>query len=225
LIGTIVNAASIVIGALLGTMFRKGFSAKQIEAARTAVGLVSILIGIGMFSSGGSVLVVLLSLVLGSIAGEVVDVERVMDSLGTRLRSLAKGDPDFIQSFYASTLLFAVGPMAILGPLHEAMSGDMSILLSKSMIDGISSVALSASMGPGVALSSVPVAIYQAFFFVVGMFIGEFVPELIVSAITATGGALIVGIGLNLLGVTKLRVGNMLPSLVFAAALAPLVTL
>lgn len=206
-------------------MFRKGFSAKQIEAARTAVGLVSILIGIGMFSSGGSVLVVLLSLVLGSIAGEVVDVERVMDSLGTRLRSLAKGDPDFIQSFYASTLLFAVGPMAILGPLHEAMSGDMSILLSKSMIDGISSVALSASMGPGVALSSVPVAIYQAFFFVVGMFIGEFVPELIVSAITATGGALIVGIGLNLLGVTKLRVGNMLPSLVFAAALAPLVTL
>jgi len=220
-----INAASIVIGSLLGTRFKRGFSAKQIEAAKAAVGLVSILIGIGMFSRGGSVLAVLLSLVLGSITGEVINVEGMMDSLGARLETLAKGDPDFIQSFYASTLLFGVGPMAVLGPLHEAISGDLSILLSKSIMDGISSIALSASMGPGVALSSVPVAIYQAFFFIVGMFIGEFVPESIVSAITATGGALIVGIGLNLLGVTKLRVGNMLPSLIFAAALAPLVTL
>jgi len=220
-----INAASIVIGSLLGTRFKRGFSAKQIEAAKAAVGLVSILIGIGMFSRGGSVLAVLLSLVLGSITGEVINVEGMMDSLGARLRTLAKGDHEFVQSFYASTLLFGVGPMAILGPLHEAISGDLSILLSKSIMDGISSIALSASMGPGVALSSVPVAIYQAFFFIVGMFIGEFVPESIVSAITATGGALIVGIGLNLLGVTKLRVGNMLPSLIFAAALAPLVTL
>lgn len=225
MIGTLINAASIVVGSLLGTKLRRGLSARQVEAARIAVGLVSVLIGIGMFSRGASVLVVLLSLVLGSVAGEVIDVDGAMNSLGMRLRTLARGDLNFVQSFYTSTLLFIVGPMAILGPLQEAISGDLSILLSKSVMDGVSSVALSASMGPGVALSSISVAIYQAFFFLVGMLIGEFVPESIVSAITATGGALIIGIGLNLLGVTKLRVGNMLPSLIFAAALAPLVTL
>jgi hypothetical protein len=115
--------------------------------------------------------------------------------------------------------------MAILGPMHEAISGDLSILLSKSVMDGISSAAISSSLGPGVALSSVPVAVYQAFFYVVGLFIGELVPESVVSAITVTGGALIVGIGLNLLGVTKLRVGNMLPSLVVAAVLTLFVTI
>lgn len=214
-----------MVGSLLGARFRRGFSDRQVEAARAAVGLMSLLIGISMFLRSASVVVVLLSLVVGTIAGEALDLDGRLNSLSAKLKGLARGDSNFTESFYTATLLFAVGPMAILGPMHEAISGDLSILLSKSVMDGISSAAISSSLGPGVALSSVPVAVYQAFFYVVGLFIGELVPESVVSAITVTGGALIVGIGLNLLGVTKLRVGNMLPSLVVAAVLTLFVTI
>jgi len=220
LIGTIINSASIVIGSLLGAAFRGGVSPNKLDVARIGVGLVSIAIGVSMFSLDAPVLTVLLSLVIGSVLGEVIDLDARLDSLGGKLRKAIKGDSNVAESFYASTLLFVVGPMAILGPLHEAISGDLSILLSKSMLDGIASVAMSASLGFGVIFSSVSVLIYQGTFFLIGMSLGKLMPDFVIAAITSTGGVLILAIGLNLVGVTKLRVGNMLPAMIVAAAAA-----
>jgi len=220
LIGTIVNAGSIVFGSLLGFIFRRGFSDRQLELARVGVGIASALIGIDMFVDGAPVLVVLLSLVVGSVLGELVNVDAMLDELGSWLRGRFGGGSTIAESFSASTVLFTVGPMAILGPIQEAISGDLSILLSKSLLDGISSVAISASLGVGVVFSSVPVFAYQGFFFLLGAVAGGIMPATVVAAITSTGGALIFAIGLNLIGVAKIRTGNMMPSLIVAALIS-----
>jgi uncharacterized membrane protein YqgA involved in biofilm formation len=224
MIGTIINSASIVVGSLLGMKLKVGLSGRQLESIRFIVGLISVLIGVGMFSGNTSALTVLVSLIVGTLLGEAVDIDGRLNALGSRIKSTAEGGSKIAESFYASTLLFVVGPMAMLGPIYEAIRGDMSILLTKSLMDGISSVALAASIGPGVLFSSVSVLIYQGLFYLVGVVIGGVMPTEVVSAITSTGGVLIMAIGLNLLGVTKLRVGNMLPSLVAAAAMALLVS-
>jgi len=225
MIGTLVNSVAIVVGSLLGMKLEVGLSEHQLESVRFIVGLISILIGVSMFLGNVSILTVLVSLVVGTLVGEAVNIDGRLDALGSRLKSTTQGGSRTAESFYTSTLLFVVGPMAILGPIYEAMRGDMSILLTKSLIDGITSVALAASVGPGVLFSSVSVLIYQGFFYLVGVVIGGVMPNSVISAITSTGGVLIMAIGLNLLGVTKLRVGNMLPSLVAAAAIALLVSI
>lgn len=220
MLGTLINSCSIVVGALVGLRLKKGLSGSQIEAVRAIVGLISVLIGIGMFSNGTSVLAVLLSLVMGTIVGERVDIDGKLVTLGGKLKPGREDETSIAAAFYASTLLFGVGPMAMLGPIHEAISGDMSILLMKSLIDGISSVVMSASLGAGVLFSSLSILVYQGLFYVVGLLIGQLLPSVVVTAITSTGGVLILAIGLNLLNVTKLRVGNMLPSLLAAGIIS-----
>jgi len=220
MIGTLVNSAAIVVGSLLGMKLKVGLSARQLESMKSIVGLISVLLGVGMFSGNAPVLTVLISLIVGTLLGEIIDIDGRLDALGSRFKSITEGGSKMAESFYASSLLFAVGPMAILGPIYEAIHGDLSILLTKSLIDGVSSVAMAASIGPGVLFSSASVFIYQGFFYLIGMIIGGVMPTGVVSAITSTGGVLIMAIGLNLLGITELRVDNMLPSLVVAAAMA-----
>ncbi|HYA22305.1 MAG TPA: DUF554 domain-containing protein [Thermoproteota archaeon] len=225
MIGTLINSAAVVVGSLLGMKLKVGLSERQLESVRFIVGLISVLIGVSMFSGNTSILTVLVSLIVGTLVGEAVDVDGRLNALGSKIKSVAQGGSRMAESFYTSTLLFVVGPMAILGPIYEAIHGDMSILLTKSLIDGITSAALAASIGPGVLFSSVSVFIYQGLFYLVGVILGGVMPNVVISAITSTGGVLIMAIGLNLLGVTKLRVGNMLPSLLAAAAIALLISI
>lgn len=219
MLGTIANALAIVAGSIMGLSLGKHLSERQIDSSRKAMGLVVGYIGMRMLSEEASLLATLLALVVGTILGEALDIDSFVKRIGDRLKSAVKNESDFSAGFYSSTILFLTGPMAILGPIREATSGDLSLLLSKSFLDGFCSLTMSASMGVSVAFSSVPVIIYQGCMYLLGMELGQFLPAKMIGAVTATGGALVLAIGLNLLDVTDLRVGNMIPCLIIVAIL------
>lgn len=174
-----------------------------------------LLIGISMALETKNVLIPTLSVVAGTAVGEVMGIEKALQSFGDRVeRRLGKGR--FSEGFVAATLLYCVGPMAILGPIQEGLTGDMSVLMAKSLLDGVASVALASALGIGVAFSSISILVYQGFFALLAAQLSSVVTERIIAEFTSTGGLLIMGIGINLLELRKLRVGNMLPALIFA---------
>jgi len=217
--GTIVNAISIIVGSLIGLTLRNRLSKRQIESSKKAVGLMVVFIGIRMLFYEAPLLAVLLALVLGALIGEAIDLDSRIRRVGDKLKSSLGSQSNFTEGFYSSTILFATGPMAILGPITEATKGDTSLLMSKSFLDGFSSLAMATSMGPSVAFSSIPIFIYQGFMYLLGLLLGQFLPTRIINAITVAGGALVLGIGMNLLDIADIRVGNMIPSLLLVVPL------
>ncbi|HEY8486047.1 MAG TPA: DUF554 domain-containing protein [Limnochordales bacterium] len=229
--GTLVNAASIVAGASLGLALRRRSLPRAADTAMHGLGLAVLLIGTRMaleaFAGSGphpSVLMVLVSLAAGGYLGELWQLEQGLDRFGRwveqRVASAAGGE--FARSFVSSSLLFVVGPMTVVGSLNDGMFGDWSLLLTKSVMDGIASVAFASTMGPGVMLSAGTVLVYQGALTAVGAWLGRAFDPLTLSAWSATGGLLVLAIGLNMLGATRLRTANLLPSLALAALLAPL---
>lgn len=163
---------------------------------------------------------VLLSIVAGSWIGEGLRLEERLNGLGDRLRDRfgRGGRGDFTRGFVTASLLFCVGPMTILGALQDGLRGDPTLLLTKSTLDGISAIALTAGLGPGVLFSALTILIYQGGLTLAAGVAREFLTDPVIQLVTATGGLMIVGLGLNILGVAKLRVANMLPGLLVAAA-------
>jgi len=165
-------------------------------------------------------IIVLVSLTLGGITGEILNIEGFLEKIGDSLskKSSVKADA-FTQGFVAASLLFCVGPMAITGAIEDGIKGTYSILLTKSIMDGISSIALSASLGIGVIFSSLVVLGYQGILTILASIAGGILPEAAINCITATGGLMVIGIGINLLGLGKIKVGNLLPGLLIGGIL------
>jgi hypothetical protein len=183
------------------------------------LGLPVILIGLKMAFETDNILIPTISIALGTVIGEFIGIERGLESIGERIeRRVRRGR--FTEGFVTATLIYCVGPMAILGPIQEGLTGDNSILLAKSMLDGVASIALASALGIGVAFSSLSVLLYQGFFSLLALQISSLMNEAMIHEFTATGGLLIVGIGINLLELRKLKVGNMLPALVIAPLIA-----
>ncbi len=215
LVGTLINAATIVIASIAGILIGSKMDDEIRRALMNVLGLPVLLIGISMGLKTENVLIPTLSIVAGTIAGELIGIERWLENLGDRVeRRFGRGK--FSEGFVGATLLYCVGPMAILGPIQEGLTGDISVLLAKSMLDGVASIALASALGIGVAFSSVSVLLYQGFFAILASELSRVVTESMINELTATGGLLIMGIGINLLELKKLRVGNMLPALVIA---------
>ncbi|WP_456468415.1 DUF554 domain-containing protein [Archaeoglobus sp.] len=215
LTGTLINAATIVIASIAGILIGSKMDDEIRRALMNVLGLPVLLIGISMGLKTENVLIPTLSIVAGTIAGELIGIERWLENLGDRVeRRFGRGK--FSEGFVGATLLYCVGPMAILGPIQEGLTGDISVLLAKSMLDGVASIALASALGIGVAFSSVSVLLYQGFFAILASELSRVVTESMINELTATGGLLIMGIGINLLELKKLRVGNMLPALVIA---------
>lgn len=230
--GTLVNAAGIVAGSVAGLVLRRRAAARGTATAMQAVGLATLFIGLEMawqpLSAGQPARVplvpVLLALALGGYLGEVWHLEEGLEGLGDRLRRgverrLGAQDGDFSRAFVASSLLFVVGPMAVIGSLNDGMTGDCRILLAKSLMDGVASVAFASTMGPGVILSAATVLVYQGVWTLAGVALGASLNPIVLATISAAGGLLIAGLGLNLLDAARVRTGNLLPALL----LAPLV--
>lgn len=215
LVGTLINAITIVIASIAGLLVGSRMSESMREALINVLGLPVLLIGIIMALKTENVLIPTLSVVVGTIIGEAVGIERMLERFGSKVEKRF-GRGRFSEGFVGATLLYCVGPMAVLGPIQEGLTGDISLLLAKSMLDGVASIALASALGVGVAFSSISVILYQGFFALLASQISSFVTDSIINEFTATGGLLIVGIGINLLDLRKLRVGNMLPSLIFA---------
>ncbi len=219
--GTLINAATIVVASIAGILAGSTISEEIRKSIMNVLGLPVLLIGITMALKTQNVLVPTISIVAGTIVGEVLGIERWLERLGNRVeKRFGKGK--FSEGFVGATLLYCVGPMSILGPIQEGLTGDMSLLLAKSMLDGVASIALASALGIGVAFSALSVLLYQGFFAVLAVQISPYMTESVINEFTATGGLLIMGIGINLLELRKLRAGNMLPALVFAPLIAGL---
>lgn len=220
--GTLLNAGAVVVGSLLGILLRGRLHARYSRIIMNALGLITIVLGVTMAIKGQRVILVVGAMVAGSLVGEFLRLDNLLDRMAARLRSLVPqraaadgGSSDhFVEGFVTATLLFCVGSMAILGPMQEAAGDEPTILMTKSMMDGVSAMFFAASLGIGVMLSALPVLIYQGLIALFASVIMSFMSEAMLTDLTATGGVLLIGLGISMLGIRRLSVINMLPALV-----------
>jgi len=224
LLGTAFNVAAIILGTMVGLTLKQRLPERMSSIAIQGLGLVTALIGVKMMITTENILVVLVSTVIGGILGELLRIEARLDSFGARIEAkFSKEGGTFAKAFVTSSLLYCVGPMAILGALQDGLRGDFTILLTKSGLDGIASVAFASTLGIGVLFSALPVAAYQGGITIGASALEPYLSSSMINEMTATGGLLIVGIALNILQVTKIRVGNLLPTILLAAILSAVV--
>lgn len=218
MLGTIVNAVAIIAGALLGNLLKSGLRQNIKAVIMQGVSLTVILIGLSMAMETKNVLVVTLSIVSGGVLGELLKIEDLLDQFGMKLeKRFSAGDGAFTKGFVTGSLVFCVGAMAIMGSLESGLTGSHTTLFVKSILDGITSVVFASSMGVGVAFSALPVFLYQGSITLAASYVKPFLTDAIIREMTATGGLLIFGIGLNMLtDKLQIRVGNLLPAIFVA---------
>jgi len=215
LLGTVVNSVSILIGSLLGYFLKNSFSEDIKSTVMQGLSLTVMLIGISMSIKTNNLLVVTLSIVTGAIIGESLKIEEGLNKIGGRIeKKFSKTEGEFTKAFVTASLVYCVGAMAIMGSIESGLSGNHSILFVKSILDGVSSIVFTSSLGIGVAFSSLPVFIYQGAITLSARFIKAYLTQEIIREMTATGGLLIFGIGINMLsGKSRVKVGNLLPAI------------
>ncbi len=213
MLGTIVNALAIVLGSVIGLIFRGGIPDKYNDTVMKSIALAVVLIGIMGALETQDVMLVIVSLAIGSILGEFLRIEANLDRLGNWIeRKTGKKEGGVAKGFVAASLLFCVGSMAIVGALDSGLTGNHETLFAKSILDGISSVIFTSTMGIGVIFSAVIVFLYQGFIAVTASFMKDFLTEPVIREMSAIGGLLIMAIGFNILEFKRLKVGNMLPA-------------
>lgn len=216
MLGTIVNALSIILGALLGMGFGRALPEKMKDTVIQGIGLAVLLIGGSMALQTKNPLIVIASLVAGGILGEWIDIELRLQQLGNRLERKFSGPNSrgrFSKAFVTTSLIYCVGAMAIMGALESGLKGNHSILYAKSLLDGISAVVFASTMGVGVMASAIPVFIYQGSITLAAGLLQGVLSNSVVAEMSATGGLLIVGIGINILAIKEIKVGNLLPGI------------
>ena len=229
-LGTIINAAAIVVGSILGMALKGGLPKRFEKTIMSAVGLSVSFIGISgalaeMFAVDGNsvstqyVMLMVLSLVIGGVLGEAVNIEYRLEQLGIWCRKkaafLAGDNPAFVDGFVSASLLFCVGAMAIVGSISDGLTGDYTTLAAKAVLDGVTSLVMAASMGSGVLLSAVAVAVYQGIITMLASFLSPVMTDVLISQMAMVGSVLIAGIGINMLFDKKLvKVGNLLPAVI-----------
>ena len=220
-IGSIINAGAIIAGSSVGLLLHKGIPNKVKHIVFQALGLSTVLIGVQMALKVQNILIVIFSLLLGAIAGEVINLEGNVEKFGNLLKKSVKSDNHlFTDGFVAASVLFCIGALAILGPLNEGLKGDRTILLTKSLLDGFSSIAFASTYGIGVMFSVIPLLIYQGSITFLSSYLQPIMTPVVISQLTAVGGLLIIGIGLSLLEIKKIKVTNMLPALLLVIILS-----
>jgi len=220
LFGSIANAVFIVCGALLGLAVRKKLPQKIMQLPVQGMALFVISLGMSMAIKTNSPLIVIASIALGSVTGELLNLEGRLER-GSRALELrfGKAAEGFSAGFITTSLIYCTGSMAVLGAFEEGLGGYPSLLLAKGLIDGLTSVAMAASLGFGVIFSAIPVFIYQGTLTLAAVWAQPYMSAPAVTEMSATGGLMLMAIGINLLGFMRIRAMNMLPGLVFAVVL------
>ncbi len=221
LLGSFINAVLIIIGGIVGRLFHN-IPEKMKETAMAIIGLAVVLLGIQMGFESSNFVIIIISLVVGAVIGEWVDLETYFNRFGRWVESLLvrekKSGHSIAEGFVTASLIFVIGSMGILGALDSGLRNDHSVLITKGIIDGFIAILLASTLGIGVLLSAIPVFLYQGLIAIFAGFISTAVPQetlaLFIQEITATGGVMIMAIGLNIAGLTKVRVANLLPALV-----------
>ena len=214
MIGTLVNTLAAVVGGLLGSLLKKGIPERFAELVQKGLALCVLYIGIKGSLVGTNTLVTILSLVLGAILGELLNIDGGIERLGAwAQRKLSKGGSRLGEGFVTASLLFCVGSMAVVGSLQSGLTGNHETIFTKSMLDFVSAIILASTLGLGVCLSGAFVLVYQWAIVLLARWAAPILSDYVVAEMSCAGSLLIVALGLNMLGITKLKVANLLPAM------------
>lgn len=214
MIGTIVNTATVIGGSVIGLLLKKRMPERVTAIYFQAIGLFTLAIGISMAVQMKEILIVVSSLAIGSLLGEWVNIESGSERVSAYLKQKFRiGSEKFSEGLITAFLLFCVGSMTIVGTIQEGTGGSSDLLFTKSLMDFFSSLLLASAFGVGVAFSALPLFLFQGSLTLLAMLAGSFLTDDIILGLTNVGGILLIGLGINILGIKKIRVMNMLPSL------------
>ncbi|MBC8587658.1 DUF554 domain-containing protein [Paratissierella segnis] len=215
MLGTIVNSIAIILGALLGIIIKKGIKEKYKSTIMDGIGLSIMIIGIMGGIKTDNIVLIIASIVVGSIIGEIIDIDYKLEKLGHNMEmKFGKGDSNFSKGFVTASLVYCIGAMAIVGALESGLTGNHETLFAKSILDGITAILFASTFGIGVAFSAIPVFIYQGIITLLANSAKDLLTVNVINEMSAVGGILILAIGINLLGIKKIKVANMLPSII-----------
>lgn len=211
----LVNTFTVICGSIIGLVCKKGIPRRLSDGIMTGIGLCTLVIGITGVLSGENTLVLILSVVLGVLLGEAMDIDGHVNRLVEHLAGKVTGNAAQVtQGFVTACLMFCIGAMTIVGSLNAGLRGDHQMLLTKSLLDFISSIMLSAALGIGVLFSSAFVLVFQGGIVLLAQYIAPFLSDSVINELTCTGSLMILALGLNIIGITKIKVINFIPALV-----------
>jgi len=217
MLGTIVNCLAIVAGSLLGLLFSRGIPENYKEIILSGVGLSVLLIGAKSALVSSSLMVVIFSVIVGALLGEALKIEQRLEGLGNflerKVSSKSSDSKSFARGFVTASMVFCVGSMAIIGSLESGLTGNHQTLFAKSVLDGVTSIIFSSTMGLGVMFSGLAVLIYQGLITLTAVFMKNFLVPETIEQMTSVGGLLIMAIGFNMLKMSTIRVGNLIPGI------------
>lgn len=221
MIGTLINAAAVVIGSSIGLIINTKLPKKITDTTIHGVGLFTLVLGVIMAIKTTNFLIMIFSIVLGSIIGEAIDIEEKIERFSNWLkRKIKTKNERFSEGFITAFLLYCMGSMTILGAIEEGIGGIPNLLVAKSVLDGFSSIVLASTLGIGVLFSSIPLLLFQGGITISAAQMQHVLTTNIINELTAVGGILLLGLGVNILEIKKIKVLNFLPSLAIAVILA-----
>ena len=214
MLGTIVNVMTVVAGTLIGLLLKHAIPEKIQKIIVQAIGLGTVSIGIASAIQTQNAVLFVISLALGAALGKAVGIEKELENIGSRMEKRFSGSEGTVaEGFVTATLIYCVGPMTILGSIQSGLAGNHDLLFTKSILDGIMSIVLASTLGFGVGLSAIFILIFQGGLALSASFVAPFMTDVVMQELSAVGGALIIGIGINLLDIKKIDVGDMLPAI------------
>lgn len=217
MLGTIVNSITVIVGCLVGLIVKGRLTEKISTTIMNGLALCTLYIGISGALNGGDTLIMIISVAIGALIGEIIDIDKWLNKLGYYLESKFKNKKEsnisIAEGFITSSLLFCVGAMAIVGSLESGLRGNHDTLFTKSILDGISSIIFTSSLGIGVIFSAVTVFVYQGSITLGAGLLSGVLSTSVITNMSAVGGLFIIGLGLNMLGVTKIKIANLLPAI------------
>ncbi|MBC7086948.1 MAG: DUF554 domain-containing protein [Tissierellales bacterium] len=218
MLGTIVNSLAIIIGAIIGIILKKGIREEYKNTVMDGIGLSVIIIGISNALEFESLVVVIVSIVVGSIIGELINIDKGLNNFSVKLQAKLKNpEGNFSKGFITASLVYCVGAMAIVGAIQSGLTGNHQTLYAKAVLDGITAIVFASTLGIGVMFSSVAVFLYQGIITLFASSISTFLNTQVINEISSVGGILIIAIGINLLGLKEIKIANMLPAILVPA--------
>lgn len=218
MIGTLVNSGAILAGGVIGLIVHKKTPEKLTAIAFQGIGLFTVSLGIMMAIRAENILIMIFSIILGAITGESLKIDLALERLGDKLKNVARSDnSNFAEGMITAFLLFCMGSMTVLGAIEEGLGSYPNLLMAKSVLDGVASIALASTLGVGVLFSIVPLILFQGGLTLFAGLVQPYLTEHVISEISATGGLLLLGLGISILEIKKIKTINMIPALVFSA--------
>ncbi len=223
LLGAWVNTATVLAGGSIGLLLKKGIPQHIGDTMMKGLGLCTLYIGISGALKGQNVLILILSMALGGLLGELCDLDGAINRLGEKLQRKCGGESGkstIAAGFVSASLLFCVGAMSILGPLESGIAGNHTVQFTKSLMDGVAAVVFASQLGVGVLFSAAFVLVYQGGITLLAQWIGPYLTDGVIAELSCTGYVIIIGLALNMLGLTKLKVMNYIPAIFIAMGIA-----